>query len=244
MTRTIVFVVTACCAVPLAAAQAPSNAAAVPRTADGRPDFSGIWQALTTASWNIQDHSAEKDVPAGQGIVEGNEIPYLPSAREKRGENSRNRLTADPVTKCSQPGVPRIMYMPYPFQIAQSPAYLAFLFEYGHTTRHIRLNSPHPPGPIEWALGDSRARWDGDTLVVDVVHFNDQTWFDRAGNFHSEEMHLVERFALLDRDHIRYEVTVEDPKVFSRPWKMSMILYRRVESNLQILDYECQSFES
>ena len=136
------------------------------------------------------------------------------------------------------------MYMPYPFQIVQAPAYVAFLFEYAHTVRHIRLTGAHPDGPIEWALGDSRARWDGDTLVTDVVHFNDQTWFDRAGNFHSEQMHLVERFTLLDRDHIRYEAVVEDPKVFSRPWKMAMPLYRRVESNVQILDYVCQSFES
>jgi len=217
---------------------------AVVRTADGRPDFSGIWQALNSASWNIQDHQAEKDVPAGQGIVEGNEIPYLPWARAKRDENYRNRLTADPLANCSQPGVPRIMYMPYPFQIVQTPAYLAFLFEYAHAVRHIRLSGAHPDGPIEWALGDSRARWDGDTLVTDVVHFNDQTWFDRAGNFHSEQMHLVERFTLLDRNYIRYEATVEDPKVFSRPWKMAMPLYRRVESNVQILDYVCQSFES
>ncbi|MBI3048072.1 MAG: hypothetical protein HYY76_07140 [Acidobacteria bacterium] len=222
----------------------PSAAPPVPRAAGGRPDLSGIWQALNTASWNIQDHQAEKDVPAGQGIVEGNEIPYLPWAAAKREENYRNRLTADPLVKCSQPGVPRIMYMPYPFQIVQAPTYVAFLFEYAHTPRHIRLSGAHPPGPIEWALGDSRGRWEGETLVVDVVHFNDQTWFDRAGNFHGEQMHLVERFTLTDRDHIQYEVTVEDPKVFSRPWKMTMPLYRRVEKNVQILDYVCQSFQS
>ncbi len=229
--------------VPFSAAQAPSSAG-LPRTPDGRPDFSGIWQALNTASWNIEDHSAEKDVPAGQGVVEGGALPYVPSALERRAENRRNRLTADPVAKCAQPGMPRIMYMPHPFQIVQTPAFLALLFEYGHTTRHIRLTGEHPEGPIEWALGDSRARWDGDTLVVDVVHFDDRTWFDRAGNFHSEQMHLVERFTLVDRNHIRYEVTVEDSKVFSRPWTMTMPLYRRVEPNLQILDYECQSFES
>jgi hypothetical protein len=228
--------------VPLLAAQAPVSE--LPRTADGRPDFSGIWQALNTASWNIEDHSAAKDVPAGQGIVEGGEIPYLPWARGRRDEHSRNRLTADPLAKCSQPGVPRIMYMPYPFQVVQTPAFIALLFEYGHTTRHIRLSGVHPEGPIEWALGDSRARWEGDALVVDVVHFNDQTWFDRAGNFHSEQLHLVERFTLVDRNHIAYEVTVEDPKVFSRPWKMAMPLYRRIEPRVQILDYECQSFES
>jgi hypothetical protein len=228
--------------VPIETAAAAADS--LPRTADGKPDMSGIWQVLNTAAWDIQDHQAMKGVPAGQGVVEGNELPYLPEALAKKNENFKNRLTLDPETKCFQPGVPRIMYMPYPFQIVQTPNYIGLLFEYVHTTRHIRLNSEHPEGPIEWALGDTRARWDGDTLVTDVIHFNAETWFDRAGNFHSDAMHLVERFTMLDRDHITYEVTVEDPKVFSRPWKMSMPLYRRIEKNLQILDYECQAFDS
>jgi len=216
----------------------------LPRTADGKPDLSGIWQVLTTAAWNIEDHQAAKGVPAGQGVVEGGELPYLPAALATRNENFKNRLTLDPETKCFQPGMPRIMYMPYPFQIVQTPTYIGLLFEYVHTTRHVRMNSEHPEGPIEWALGDTRARWEGDTLVTDVIHFNDDTWLDRAGNLHSEQMHLVERFTMLDRDHINYEVTVEDPKVSSRPWKMSMPFYRRIEKNLQILDYECQAFDS
>jgi hypothetical protein len=223
---------------------AAQEAASLPRTADGKPDMSGIWQVLNTAAWDIQDHQAMKGVPAGQGVVEGNELPYLPEALAKKNENFKNRHTADPETRCFQPGMPRIMYMPFPFQIVQTPNYIGLLFEYVHTTRHIRLNSEHPEGPIEWALGDTRARWEGDTLVTDVIYFNADTWFDRAGNFHSEEMHLVERFTMLDRDHINYEVTVEDPKVFSRPWKMSMPFYRRIEKNIQILDYECQSFDS
>jgi hypothetical protein len=221
----------------------PGGSASVPRTADGKPDFSGIWQALNTAAFNIEDHSAELDVPAGQGVVEGGVLPYLPGALQKRNENFKTRATADPVRKCFQPGVPRIMYMPHPFQIVQTPTHMAFLFEYVHTTRHIHMTGEHPPGPIDWWLGDSRGRWDGDTLVVDVVHFNDQTWFDGAGNFHSEAMHLVERFSFRARNHIDYEVTVEDPKVFSRPWTMRMPLYRRVEPNFQILDYVCQSFQ-
>ena len=224
-----------------AAAQGPGS---MPRTADGKPDLSGIWQVLITAAWNIEDHQASKGVPAGQGVVEGGELPYLPEALAKRNENLKNRLTLDPETKCFQPGMPRIMYMPYPFQIVQTPTYIGLLFEYVHTIRHIRLNSEHPEGPIEWTLGDTRARWEGDTLVTDVTYFNAETWFDRAGNFHSEAMHLVERFTMIDRDHINYEVTVEDPKVFSRSWKMSMPFYRRIEKNLQILDYECQSFDS
>ena len=223
------------------AAQTPSDA--LPRTADGRPDFSGIWQALSPAHWNIEDHSASKDVPGGQGVVEGGEIPYLPEALAQRDANFANRATADPDSNCYLPGVPRIMYMPFPFQIIQAPDYIAMAFEYVHGVRHIFFDSEHPPGPIEWWMGDARARWEDDTLVVDLVHFNDETWFDAAGNFHSTEMHLVERYTLIDRDHINYEVTVEDPQVFSRPWTMTVPLYRRIESNVQVLDYICQALD-
>jgi hypothetical protein len=230
-------------AVPAQAQGSTPGPLPLPRLADGKPDLSGIWQVLNSAAWNIQDHAAEKGVPGGQGVVEGNEIPYLPGALAKRNENFKNRMTADPETKCYLPGVPRLMYMPFPFQIVRTPTYLAFAFEYVHAVRHIFFNSQHPPGPIDWWMGDSRARWEGDTLVVDVIHFNEETWFDRAGNFHSDALHLVERYTLLDRDHINYEVTVEDPKVFSRPWKMTMPLYRRIEKNIQLLDYVCQSFD-
>lgn len=240
----LLMVVGAACTPGPAQAPGAASGASGPRTAEGKPDFTGIWQGFTTAAWNIQDHSAEKGVPAGQGVVEGNEIPYLPAALETRNENRRNSLTADPETKCFQPGMPRIMYMPYPFQIVQTPGYIGLLFEYNHTIRHLRFEGEHPEGPIEWALGDSRARWEKDTLVVDTVHLNAETWFDRAGNFHSEAMHLVERFALPDRDHISYEITVEDPKVFTRPWTMTMPFYRRIEKNLQVLEYVCQSFIS
>ena len=135
-----------------------------------------------------------------------------------------------------------MMYTPYPFQIVQSPAYVAVFHEYAHTTRSIFMNSEHPPGDIEWFTGDSRGRWEGDTLVVDVKHFTDQTWLDRAGNFHSEALHLVERFTLITPDHIQYDVTLEDPKVFTRPWKISLILYRRKEKNVRVLEYECYAY--
>ena len=220
---------------------AQGQSAAVPRTADGKPDLSGIWQVLNTAASDIQDHGASLGVPAGQGVVEGNDIPYQPWALEKKKQNYANRRTADPETKCYEPGVPRVTYMPYPFQIVQTPTYIAVLYEYNHVTRHIYVDgSPHPRGPIDnWFMGDSRARWDGNTLVVDVIHFTDQTWFDRAGNFHSDALHVVERYTPTDRNHIQYEATIEDPKVFTRPWKISMPLYRRTEPNIQLLEYEC-----
>jgi len=224
-------------------AQTPANT--MPRTADGKPDLSGVWQVMNTAAWDIQDHNAQKGVPAGLGVVVGNEIPYRPDALTKKRENYANRATADPESKCYLPGVPRIMYMPYPFQIFQAAGMITVLFEYVHATRAIYTNgTPHPPGHIDWWMGDSRGRWEGDTLVVDVVHFNNETWFDRAGNFHSEQLHLVERFTPLDRDHITYDVTVEDPKVFTAPWRMSMVLYRHREPNFQILEYECFAFDS
>ena len=239
MKRTVVAVVAALClSVTTAGAQ-------IPRTPDGKPDLSGFWQVLHTSAWlDIQDHSAEKDLPAGLGIVEGNDIPYLPAALEKKKQNYAVRHTADPALKCYLPGVPRITYMPFPFQIFQTPQKVGILYEYVHAVREVYLNSEHLEGPIEWWMGDSRGKWDGDTLVVDVVHFNDQTWFDRAGNHHSELLHVVERYSFIDRDHLNYEVTVEDPKVFSRPWKMNLILYRHREPRFQLLEYECHALES
>jgi hypothetical protein len=215
---------------------------ALPRTPDGKPELSGYWQVMNTAAWDIRDHQARLGVPAGQGIVEGNEIPYQPWAAAKQRENFEKRESLDPELKCYLPGVPRITYMPYPFQIVQSPAQISILYEYIHTVRNIFMGTPHLRGPIEWWMGDSRGRWEGNTLVVDVVHFNDQTWFDRAGNFHSDALHLIERYTLTGPDHITYEVTVEDPKVFTRPWKMSTILYRRKEKDVRLLEYECYDY--
>jgi hypothetical protein len=221
---------------------APSRPDGLRRTPDGKPDLSGIWQAMNAAAWNIQDHVAEQGVPAGRGVVEGNDIPYRPEALLQKQENFKNRQTADPEAKCYLPGVPRIMYMPYPFQIAQGPKQISILFEYVHGVRNIFMEGSHYPGHIDFWLGDSRGRWDGDTLVVDVSHFNDQTWFDRAGNFHSDTLHVIERYTPMGPDHIRYDATIEDPKVFTKPWTMSMTFYRHKEDNAQLLEYECFAF--
>jgi hypothetical protein len=219
----------------IAMAQTP----APPRTPANRPNLQGIWQVLNTAAWDIQDHPARLGVPAGQGVVVGNEIPYLPAALAKKRQNFENRATADPETKGYLPGVPRIMYMPFPFQIFQTPDQVVMVFEYDRGVRNIYTNgSPHPRGPLNWWLGDSRGRYEGNTLVVDVVYFTDQTWLDRTGNFHSDALHLVERYTPQGPDHINYEVTVEDPNVFSRPWTMRMVLYRRKEPNVRVLEYD------
>ena len=221
------------------------SAPGVKRTPDGRPDLSGIWQTLNTAAWDVEPHRAQKGIPAGVGVVEGNEIPYQPWAAAKKKENFQNRATADPLAKCDLPGVPRINYAGFPFQIFETPGQLTFLYEFVHATRFVYTDgSNHPDGGhIDWWLGDSRAKWDGDTLVVDVNDFNDETWFDKAGNFHSDELHVVERYTPDGPDHLNYEVTIEDPKVFTRPWKMSMVLYRLKEKNAQLLDYECYGFD-
>jgi hypothetical protein len=219
-----------------------------PRTARGQPDLQGIWQVLNTAAWDIQDHSEQRfpglparfSRPAGQGVVEGNDIPYQAWAVAKRDENYKNRVTADPESRCYLPGIPRITYMPYPFQILQFPDRVVILYEHLHATREIYTDgSSHPDIPVEFWLGDSRGRWEDDSLVVDVTKFTDQTWFDRAGNFHSDALHVVERYTRTGPDHLLYEVTIEDPNVFTRPWKMSMPLYRRQESTIQILENEC-----
>jgi hypothetical protein len=214
-----------------------------PRTKDGHPDLQGIWQALNTAAWDLEDHGASLGVPAGRGVVEGGVIPYQPAALARKQENARDRATRDPALRCGLPGVPRITYLPYPFRIVQQRDKVTFLYEYLGAVRFAYMNgNPHPEGPIEWFMGDSRASWDGNTLVVDAVHFTDTTWLDRAGNFHSEALHVVERYTPTGPDHLLYEVTIEDPKVFTRPWKISMPLYRRQERDAELLEYECLSY--
>ena len=214
-----------------------------PRTPDGHPDLQGIWQVLNTAAWDLEDHGARYGVPAGHGVVEGGAIPYQPSALARKRENFENRAMLDPEGKCYLLGVPRMTYAPYPFRIVQQRDKITILYEYLGAVRFLYMNgNPHPKGPIEWFMGDSRARWEGNTLVVDVVHFTDQTWLDRAGNFHSEALHVIERYTPTGPDHMLYDVMIEDPKVFTRPWKMSMTLYRRQEGNAELLEYECLSY--
>jgi hypothetical protein len=237
-----VFALVIAALVPAFAQTAGAPRPALPRASDGKPDLSGVWEALSTANDDLQDHAARLGAPAGQGVVEGNEIPYKPGAIAKKQENARNRETADPESKCFLLGVPRTMYAPFPFQIVYSPAYMAIFSEYAHTTRSVFMNSEHPKGPIEWFMGDSRGRWEGDTLVVDVRHFTDLTWFDRAGNYHSADLHVVERYSLVTPDHIQYEATIEDPNVYARPWKISLVLYRRKEPNVRVLEYECYAY--
>jgi len=225
---------------PVVKGQTPTKAIA--RTPDGKPDFNGVWQAFTTAAGDIQDHNAQRGVPAGQGIVEGNEIPYRPEALAKKKVNYANREALDPLNKCYLPGVPRITYLPFPFRINQTPGHIAITYEYSHAYRVMYMNGTKHPEALDFWMGDSRGRWEGDTLVVDVADLNDQTWFDKAGNFHSDALHVVERYTMVGPDHIRYEATIEDPKTFTRPWKMSFPLYRRLETNARVLDYECLEF--
>jgi hypothetical protein len=225
---------------PVAAQGSAAASYTPPRTPDGHPDVQGIWQVLNTAAWDLEDHNASLGVPAGHGVVEGGPIPYQPWALVKKRENFQNRSKLDADTRCHLPGIPRMTYMPYPFQIVQQRDKITILYEYLGAVRFLYMNgNPHPRGPIEWFMGDSRARWEGSTLVVDVVHFTGQTWLDRAGNFHSEALHVVERYTPTGPDHLLYEATIEDPKVFTRPWKMSMPLYRRQERDVELLEYEC-----
>ena len=210
-----------------------------PRTAEGQPDLSGFWQVLNSAAWDIRPHNAQDGIPAGLGVVEGGELPYQPWAAEQQQENYANRLTADPVRQCYLPGVPRITYMPFPFRILQTPDHVVITYEFAHAVRIIYTDgSPHPL-PNDFWMGDSRGHWEDDTLVVDTTHFNGRTWLDAAGNFHSDALHVVERYTPTTPYHIDYEVTLEDPNVFTRPWTMRMTLYRRMDEGLQILDYDC-----
>jgi len=217
----------------------------IPRTADGTPDLSGIWKVLENVDYDLEPHHGREDAPPGRGVVEGGKIPYQPWALEKRAENFASRHVLDPRLKCYTLGTPRGQYYPEPFQIFQRPRDITILYQFGHSVRTIHTNGTKAPegGNRLYWLGDSRGRWEGDTLVVDVTHFNDKTWFDRAGNFHSEALHVVERWTPIGPDHIEYQATIHDPKVFTRPWTINVLLYRQKEENFQLIENYCFTHE-
>ena len=233
--------------------------------ADGHPDLNGLWQAFVSANWDLQDHEAQPGPrpeimgaygagPAGQSIVEGGEIPYQPWALAKKKENFEKRMKVDvsndktwhelgdPELKCYMPGVPRATYMPFPFRIVQgSSQYILMAYEFTSSTRIIRMNWKQEAPVPSW-MGWSRGRWEGDTLVVDVTGLRQENWLDRAGDFYGEAAHVVERYTPLSPYHLMYEATIEDPNVYTRPWKISFPLYRRMEKNVQLLEFKCVPF--
>jgi hypothetical protein len=245
-----------------------ANQAARPaRSPDQHPNLNGVWQAMTTANWDLLAHTMRPavaqpgvypevpvlaapvvalgsvgGVPPGPGVVEGNTIPYKPEAAAKKKDNAEHWLDRDPEVRCYMPGIPRAMYMPYSFQITQGTNKIEISFEFAGASRTIHLDPVDPPPADTW-MGHSVGHWEGNTLVVDASHFNDRTWFSRSGDFHSDALHVVERFtpigSSLRPDAMRYDVTIEDPNVFTRPWKMSMVLYRQLEANAQLMEYKC-----
>jgi hypothetical protein len=235
-------------AMPAAAQTAPYRA---PRAADGHADLGGIWQAMNSANWDLQDHSPQQGPiwqlgaigaePAGQSVVAGGAIPYKPEKLAKKKENFENRRTNDPEAKCYMPGIPRANYMPYPYQIIQSPKGVLFVYEFASANRFVNMGKPQEAGSDTW-MGTNNGRWEGETLVIDVTGLNGLAWFDRAGDFASNQLHVVERYTRTDPYHLNYEATIEDPSVFTRPWKISMPLYKMVDKNAQILDFKCVEF--
>jgi hypothetical protein len=251
----------------LGSAQAPLAAqrSAIPRTAAGKPDLNGIWQALNTANYDLEAHAAKPAlamgpgpvvpvpakevvalgavgaVPSGLGVVVGGDIPYLPEALAKKKENQENWLSRDPEIKCYLPGVPRATYLPFPFQIFQSEKAFFIAYEFAGAVRHVYLKDPGPAEVDSW-MGQSVGRWDGDTFVIEVTGFNDGSWFDRAGNHHTESLKVVERYTMTTPYHIQYEATIEDPRTFSRPWTIRMPLYKRVEPDARLGQFKCVEF--
>ncbi len=233
------------------AGQGRGAAVARPARIAGRPNLNGIYQAINTANWNLEDHSAAATplwqlgalyaIPAGQSVVEGGTIPYLPAALKKRQENMAGWPKSDPEAKCYMPGIPRGTYMPYPFQIVQGQRDILFVYEYASANRIVHMSN-HQESPVDSWMGWSNGKWDGDTLVIEVSGFNDQSWFDRAGNHHTERLKVTERYTQQGDNILQYEATMEDPGTFSRAWKIRMPLYRRVEPNVQLLEFKCVEF--
>ena len=246
-------------------AQGQTPAYRAPRLADGHPDLSGIWEAINTANYDIERHMARHAmalrpgpygplpakevlylgavgaVPGGMGVVEGGEIPYKPEALKIRNENREKWLERDPEIKCYLPGVPRATYLPYPFQIMQSQSAFFIAYEYAGAVRNVFLKDPGPAQVDSW-MGQSVGRWDGETFVIEVTGLNGMTWLDRSGNFASEKVKVTERYTRIAPDHLMYEATIADADTFTRPWKISMPLYRRIERDARLMEFKCVEF--
>jgi hypothetical protein len=224
----------------------------VPRTADQKPDFNGIWQAIGSAHWNIEPHAADFSplvelgaigaIPAGLGIVEGGSIPYTSEARAKQQENRADWLALDPVVKCYMPGVPRATYLPFPFQIIQSPDHVVMAYEFASASRIVYMDRPDFEAPIFSWMGHSRGHFEEDSLVIDVTDQVPDTWLDRAGNHHSDALRVTERYTHVGTNTLMYEATLEDPNVYTQSWTLKFPLYRRLDENMQILEFKCVEF--
>ena len=233
--------------------QAVAQSGEIPRTPSGKPDLSGIWQAMTSAHYDVEPHAASEGphpglmgaisaTPAGLGIVEGGRIPYNEQSRRVRDANKANALENDPLTKCYMPGVPRANYMPFPFQIVQSEGVILIAYEVAESNRIVYVDQPELESQVDAWMGHSNAHWEGDTLVVRVSGQMPDTWFDRSGNHHSYEMVVEERWTLIGADHVQYEATITDPNTFTAPWTISFPLYRHVADSMQLLEFKCAEF--
>ena len=247
-----VIAVPAICLLAAGCAQPEDSTYRAPRTPGGNPDLNGIWQALGSAHWDIEDHAARMGpivelgalgaIPAGLGVVDGGKIPYRPEVLTRRNDNRNNWVDLDPAVKCYMPGIPRATYMPFPFQIIQNPDAIMFAYEFTSSTRVVRMDRPGTEAELPSWMGYSLGRWEGETLVVDVTSQMPDTWFDSSGNFHSDELVVEEHYTPTGPNALLYEVTIDDPQVFTEPWKMSMPLYRRLEPDARILEFKCIPF--
>ncbi len=236
----------------LAVQSVPAQDYRAPRTADGRPDLNGIWQAIGSAYYDVEGHAASGSpslemgalgaTPPGLGVVVGGEIPYKPEALAQRQANRENQLLYDPAVRCYMPGIPRATYQPFPLQVVQTPEYILFAYEFASASRIVYMNRPDFEAPADAWMGHSRGTWDGETLVIDVTSQGPETWLDRSGNYHSNSMRVEERYTATGENHLQYEATITDPETYERPWSVRLPLYRRIDENMQLLEFKCVEF--
>jgi hypothetical protein len=216
-----------------------------PRMADGHPDMQGVWMARNTAYGNLEAHGASFGIRAGNSVIVSpvdGKIPYKPEALKQRDANFKARASADPMNKCFMPGVPRVMYVPYPIQIFQTSAQITIASEFAHAVRHVYMNGKGHFGEAEFWMGDNRGKWEGNTLVLDTGNLNAETWLDMSGNFHSAQLRVIERLTRVAADQIRYEATLTDPEVYTAPWTIRMTLYRDTTPDAHLFEYECHVY--
>jgi hypothetical protein len=218
----------------------------VPRLPDGHPDLQGYYGPRFNQSiYDIEDHLvARTGIPAGKGAIvdpPGGKIPYKPEAEAKARDLGKNHVYDEPEAHCFMSGVPHSAYQQFGFQIVQPPGYFLILFEYAHSFRSIPTdNRPHIPADIKMFMGDSVGHWEGDTLVVDTTNQNGRTWFDMVGNFTTPNIHVIERITPIDSNAVNYEATIDDPTIYTRPWKIAGTWQRRPDDKeYQQMEFAC-----
>jgi hypothetical protein len=220
---------------PVSALAGQAPAGPFTRTPDGKPDLNGYWGGC--CNLGLQDLETQRGV-----IVDPTpaKIPYNAEYAAKAKDLRANHMYDEPGLHCNLEGVPFQMYTQFGFQINSNPKLTLITWDFMNSNRVIHMDGrPHPPESLKLFMGDSLGHWEGDVLVIETTNLNDKTWLDAVGHLHSDAIHVVERFTAVDANTIRYEATVNDPKAFTQPLKLTDTFRRNTKAGYEQMEFAC-----